>query len=264
MHNELTYFLEKFDNSEAYNDNIFEQFTTRTNETEFLKTHRDYIEADNLGFGDRAFHYMWYLLIKHLMEKKADLSFLEIGVFKGQIVSLWALIASELNIVNYNITGITPLEGKTRPKFTLVKKLYNLVSSKYREDVSNGNFYDAVDYLSIIKALYNRFSLDFSKTTLIKGYSTDPAIIEKAGEKKYTLIYIDGDHSYNGAMHDIRHYTPLLASEGFLIMDDASCLIPGTKFWKGHQAVSEACESLAEMGFQNILNVGHNRIFKRG
>lgn len=46
-------------------------------------------------------------------------------------------------------------------------------------------------------------------------------------------------------------------------MDDSSCNIPGTKFWKGHQSVSDACFIIEDLGFKNILNVGHNRIFQK-
>ncbi len=46
-------------------------------------------------------------------------------------------------------------------------------------------------------------------------------------------------------------------------MDDAGFHLPGTTFWKGYETVARACENLSELGFSNVLNVGHNRVFER-
>jgi hypothetical protein len=55
----------------------------------------------------------------------------------------------------------------------------------------------------------------------------------------------------------------MVTKGGFLVADDAGCGLPGTSFWKGHEAVSRAAEILPSLGFVNILNVGHNRIYER-
>jgi hypothetical protein len=47
------------------------------------------------------------------------------------------------------------------------------------------------------------------------------------------------------------------------VMDDASCFLPGTGFWKGLEAVSVAAEDIPALGFENVLNVGHNRVYRR-
>jgi hypothetical protein len=46
-------------------------------------------------------------------------------------------------------------------------------------------------------------------------------------------------------------------------MDDAAYGLPGTRFWKGYETVARACELLPGLGFTNVLNVGHNRVFER-
>jgi predicted O-methyltransferase YrrM len=93
--------------------------------------------------------------------------------------------------------------------------------------------------------------------------SNEPKVIEQVKEKKFDVIYIDGDHSYQAVIHDIQTYSPMLSENGFLVMDDASNLIPGSVFWKGRPEVSKACEIIYDLGFENVLNVGHNRIFQK-
>src|SRR5580658_7183978 len=53
-----------------------------------LRAHREYFSKEGRGFGEEAFHSMWYLLLKEFRPKRL----LEIGVFRGQVISLWALI----------------------------------------------------------------------------------------------------------------------------------------------------------------------------
>src|SRR5437588_660872 len=60
----------------------------------FVREHRSYFKADQRGFGEDAFHSMWWLLF--LQEKPARM--LEIGIYRGQTVSLWALIAKVLGV----------------------------------------------------------------------------------------------------------------------------------------------------------------------
>src|SRR5437867_8857080 len=57
-----------------------------------LREHRAYfhnVPQNRRGFGEDAFHTMWYLLL----EEFEPANFLEIGVFRGQVISLVALWA---------------------------------------------------------------------------------------------------------------------------------------------------------------------------
>ena len=259
---ELNYFTKNYQNTETGNNNIFIEFTKLTDNLDYLKEHKDFIQANNLGFGDRAFAYMWFLLLKHLQKHNEAINVLEIGVFKGQVISLWSLIAQKENI-SVNVNGISPLEGKPRDKNKVVKIFKYLTSKKYRQDIQAGNFYESADYLLLINKLFSHFGLDFSKVNLVKGYSSDPAVLEKFSNTKLDLVYVDGDHSYQGSLSDINHFSDKINQGGFLVIDDASCNIPGTVFWKGHQSVSDACEMIDSDKFKNILNVGHNRVFQK-
>jgi len=65
------------------------------------------------------------------------------------------------------------------------------------------------------------------------------------------------------AWHDVIRYSPLIRKGGLLIMDDASCDLPGEGYFKGYPAVSQAAAIVPSLGFDNVLNIGHNRVFGR-
>lgn len=258
----LKEYIDKYDNTEDNNNQLYKEFTKNTNEVDYLKKHRDYIENENLGFGERAFQFMWYTILLDLAKKNKKIDALEIGVFKGQIISLWALIASKEKI-NICINGITPLKGNPKPKNKLFLRIKQLFSKKTLEDLKFGNFYENENFEMIIKNLFDEFDLEFDKINLCKGLSTDKNILETFESKKFDIIYIDGDHSFEGTKFDIENYSNLINMGGYLVMDDSACNIPGSVYWKGHQSVSDACEFINKETFRNILNIGHNRIYKR-
>lgn len=262
---EFNKYLKEYVCSSEHNNALHAHFTKMTDSTDFLSEHRNYIEKYKLGFGDRAFHYMWSLIIEHLVKQKKEPSLLEIGVYKGQVISLWSLLSKKFN-AKVSISGISPLSGNVSPASPLIFYWKYLTDSKFRKDAKAGNFYNNEDYRQIISDLFNAFELDFSNVVLLKGYSTDQNILKKIDQSVYDLIYIDGDHTREIAEQDIRNYSIKIMKGGFLVMDDASCNIPGGEegqYWKGHQPVSDACEILPSLGFVNILNIGHNRVYQK-
>ena len=68
---------------------------------EELKKHRQYFLQGQRGFGEDAFHVMWWMLFREMRPK----SFLEIGVYRGQTLSLAALHHRTLGIEG-SVTGI--------------------------------------------------------------------------------------------------------------------------------------------------------------
>lgn len=262
---ELEEYLNKFDNTEKINNNVYAELTEKTNATEYLLTHRKHIEDHKLGYGDRAFHYMWSLLLSDLFNKHTKPRILEIGVFKGQVISLWSLI-SQREQKSLEIHAISPFEGNFVSKNGMFQKIINKFNPVYKRERRDGNLYEKEDYLQIINGVFERFGLPFEEVKKYQGYSTDPSIVAQFNKEYLDLVYIDGDHSYDGCKSDIVNYSPKIKKGGYLVMDDASCNIPGGgegSFWKGHQSVSDACEIIPEMGFENILNVGHNRIYRK-
>jgi len=262
----LNNYIQEYQNTGELNDNFHQQFTAATDTIPILKEHRDYIEKNKLGFGDRAFHYMWYLILEELKKNFSRVNMLEIGVYKGQVISLWSLLSKRMGLLS-TINAITPLSGNI-PKNRLagnryVLKLKALFSSRFRKCLAEGNQYPIEDYESIVRSLFKRFEQNFDDIKIYRGYSTNPEIVTAVKNEKFNLIYIDGDHSYQGVVNDLNNYAPLVVDGGYLVMDDASWFLEGSVFWKGHKEVSRACDKIEEMGFKNILNVGHNRIYKK-
>lgn len=263
---QLKEFIGQYRNDREHNERYYTQFTELTGTLPFLKAHRDHIEAHQLGFGDRAFHYMWYLLLQDVTASGGTPDLLEIGVYKGQVISLWSVIARQLQHP-VRITAVSPLEGNFSNSKLInnryVRRLLWLFSRKHREQFSVGNHYLKVDYRKIISDLFRHFGEDLDTVKLHKGFSNDPAIFAELSKQRYHLIYIDGDHSYEGACSDIKHYGPLVVPGGYMVMDDASWYLEGDNFWKGHEPVSRACDHIEALGFTNVLNIGHNRVYRK-
>lgn len=259
---QLTDYVAAYDNTASVNDAIHAQFTQHVNSVEWLKTHRDWIEANRLGFGDRAFHYLWYLLVRRVAADCLNPHLLEIGVYKGQVISLWSLIAKQCEL-SLKVTAISPLQGNPPPQSRFQLLWRQLTSVKFHNDQRVGNLYEEMDYQRTIEDLFRHFGLDFAAVNLIRGFSQEAQVIEKARTRRYAIVYIDGDHSYDGVRRDIYNFAGLVIDNGYLVMDDASYYLPGSTFWKGHETVSRACDLIPSLGFVNILNVGHNRIYQK-
>jgi hypothetical protein len=168
--------------------------TGLTNANPQLKAHRDWVEQNIFGFGERSFHYLWKLLCD---EMPHGFRFLEIGVFRGQILSLIRLLRTDAII-----EGVSPL------------------------DSTDGHWHS--DYAADIRRIHDQFELP--KTYKIhKGLSTDHEIIAtvqaqnfapQSHPKGYEILYIDGGHTYPVAKSDIENYAPLIKPGGYLVIDD--------------------------------------------
>jgi len=242
-------------------DFIHQEFTRKTWADPLLAEHRNFIEAGHIGFGDPAFHYMWKLLIEHLAPRKR-LRLLEIGVYKGQVLSLWALLLRNLSS-NGGIFAISPMKGDPLPASAWKRRLLALFSARFRERLCNGDFYDDLDYEHAMQSLFQHFRLDPRMVTLFKGLSTDSSVHAAVAETFFDLIYLDGDHTYDVVRADLKFYGQRIAIGGYLVTDDSGASLPGNNFWKGHPSVSRAVDDWASANFRNVLNCGHNRIFQR-
>ena len=87
------------DNSYEYFDNYF-----KFKSSKLVKTHRWYFKQNKRGYGEDAFHAMWEVLIKNFKPNYL----LEIGVYRGQIISLFELLVSSYS-KEFEIWGISPL-----------------------------------------------------------------------------------------------------------------------------------------------------------
>ena len=251
-----------YENTAAHNDALHRRLTAATLADSLLAAHRQHVEQNKLGFGDPAFHAMWASLLQAAAQRFGSVRALEIGVFKGQVISLWSLLARELALT-VEVSALGPLAGQPRPRATFLSKLRYHLSARFREQIDNANFYADEDYPAIIRAHFAHHGLDFNQVKVHRGFSTDPQILAALAAEKFHLIYVDGDHSYEGALHDFKTFAAKIPLGGWLVADDAGGDLPGTTFWKGHEAVTRAVQIMPSLGFKNVLNVGHNRIFER-
>ncbi len=254
--------VSSYENTAEGNDRIHGLLDIATRTHSLLAEHREHIEQHKLGFGDVAFQSMWARLLEVAARRHGRVRALEIGVFKGQVISLWCLLAKRFGW-DVEVSCITPLSGNPRSASRLINRLRYILSAKYREDAQNSNFYEEENYSEIIRDLFTHFGLDLDAVVMHRGFSNDNDLLQQVAEKQYEIIYVDGDHSFEGSQHDFSVFGPKVVKGGWLIADDAGCDLPGTKFWKGHEAVSRAVKILPSLGFRNVLNVGHNRVYER-
>jgi len=139
-----------------------------------LRAHRVYfhnVAGNQRGFGENAFHAMWYLLL----EEFKPANFLEIAVFRGQIISLAALWA-KLRGAHCEVYGISPFSCSGDSV------------SRYRADT---NYYQ--DTLSN----FDHFGLPHPR--LLRAFSTDREALDLIASTNWDMIYIDGNHDYEVA-----------------------------------------------------------------
>lgn len=222
---------------------IIEEFTDLVNADPELKAHRDLCASQVYGFGDRSFHWLWKLLVDELPH---EFRFLEIGVYKGQVISLIRLLAQRTGRIGH-ISGVTPL-------------------SNFAGVTGTQPLYPDTDYMMHIKNLHQIFNLPFSEDQIIKGDSTDPQIVERARERgPYDIVYIDGCHEAEFVWKDLVNYTPMIKSHGFLVMDDAANNLDmsGTQF-PGIQEVADTLDKWLRqhVEWKDLFAVMHNRVFQ--
>lgn len=255
---EFANLIANYSNTAMCHRHIWETFYAKADSIGYLKKHRDYIEEYNFGYGDRPFHYLWKLLVEQM---PSDFSFLEIGVFKGQIISLVQLL-SNYQSKRARIIGVTPLSS---------------VGDHYADHPGD-------DYKSCIFKIYRDFSLDLKNTRLIKGFSQEEKIMAKVTQySPFNIIFIDGCHDYEVVVSDLAYYSKLLKSGGFLVLDDASNFLkmpdqvsrPGFSWYErlwgkdrvwlfhGFEDVSLAAKKVIEPdnNFIQLFACGHDRVW---
>ena len=202
-----------------------------------LRDHRTYFTDDFRGFGEDAFHTMWWRLFRRF--KPA--SFLEIGVYRGQVINLVALLA-KLEGIRCEVTGISPFSASG-----------DSVSS-YRSDL---------DYREDTLAHFEHFALP--QPTLVSAYSTDPEALAVIASRQWDMIYIDGSHDYEVVVKDWKACSKAVKPGGLIILDDAGLSTsyrPPAFATGGHPGPSRLASEIDPGQFQEILQVGHNRVFQ--
>jgi hypothetical protein len=207
-----------------------------------IRAHRLYfhnVSGNRRGFGEHAFHVMWYMLLQEFRPA----TFLEIGVFRGQVISLVALWARLSGLV-CDVTGISPFSGA--PDST----------SRYRLDL---------DYYQDTLQNFDHFQL--AHPNLLRAYSTDRTAQQAISALAWDMVYIDGNHDYDVALKDWQTCASALKRGGVIVLDDSALTTtfapPAFAATRGHPGPSRLASEVDRSQFQEILQVGHNRAFQK-
>src|ERR1700733_1349099 len=155
-----------------------------------LRAHRAFFATQQRGFGEQAFHSMWYLLLREFR----PVTLLEIGVFRGQVISLWSLIGK--------------LQG-SQPRIRCI--------SPFTRSGDGVSAYPELDYLQDMHANFRHFHLP--EPDYMKALSTDPAALRYLKAEPCDCIYIDGSHDYEIVLSDYQNSVAALRTGGLLVMD---------------------------------------------
>lgn len=235
--NSLKELQKSWQDTPEYHKHIHESFIGLVNAAPELKAHRDYVETNTWGFGERSFWWLWKLICDEVKDDNKGYPYmLEVGVFRAATLSLWRML-----MPNAMVFGITPLS-------------------------TAGGVWES-DYATDIKKIHKDFNLHHPE--ILKGFSNDAAIVSEAEKASpYSVTYIDGDHSFAGALFDLNTYAPMVAKGGYLVIDDAACRT--SQPWGYFQGIDTVSEALAEWeksetakDFEFQFNVVHLMIYKR-
>lgn len=222
-------------NSPAHNKKLNETFAAAVNADPTLKAHRDFVEQNVFGFGERSFQWLHKIIVD---EMPVNFSFMEIGVFKGQILSLYKMLA---DVAGKSVTryGVTPLS-------------------------TAGGVWES-DYKRDIEYIHNTFKLEKDYQLLV-GLSTDPEIIKEAQNLSVDVLYIDGGHDYATVVSDIVNYIPIIKPGGYLVIDDcANDMSMPWGYFTGIKEVTDATGSImnAHPDYEFMFNVVHNKVWRK-
>ena len=201
-----------------------------------VREHREYFSQNNRGFGEEAFHGMWWTIFQEFKPKLV----LEIGVYRGQVVTLWGILAKLLDF-KCEVHGVSPF-STTGDKVSAY-----MANLDYLQDTLNSNRY-----------------FDLPDPFFIKAYSTDVAAVDYIKSRKWDLIYIDGNHDYEVVLADYEICRDSLADDGLLVMDDSSLYTdfePPSFSFAGHPGPSRVVQELAMKELHFLGGVGHNNVF---
>lgn len=203
-----------------------------------LREHREYFTREGRGFGEDAFHVMWFLLFREFQPK----NFLEIGIFRGQTLSLAALL-SRRNGSACEVCGISPF-------------------SSAGDSVSR--YTQSVDYYEDTLKNFRHFKLEAPQ--LVREFSTNPEAERFVASKNWDMIYIDGNHDYEVARKDWELCSRHARAGGVIVLDDSglsTSFRPPAFATAGHPGPSRLAQEIDRTRFRELLQVGHNRAFQK-
>ena len=232
--------VSSYENSVAWHQWAYDDFDFKVRNTGWLFDHRKFVVGNFWGFGDTCHWWMWKLLVDQL---SCGFKFLEIGVYRGAVLSLIARLAAHQYKEGYTY-GVSPLKPTTDDYETYAES-----PKGYQEDIS----------------FACRLWGNNNQPQLLAGMSYEPNIVADAKMYgPYDIVYIDGGHTYECVAMDIFNYVPLVKRGGFLVMDDASWFLKfRPEIWRGYESVGTAIRDYLDtrLGPEHLFAIGHNRIW---
>ena len=139
---------------------------------------------------------------------------------------------------HYGISFCGVLNSKHYENHTFIAIDPNQNMSNYEKTEKTGH-----DILNHNIKLFNKNN----SYHILEGYSYEKKILNKLGSiiDAIDLLYIDGDHSYEGVCADFENYFPLVRKYGFIVFDD---YLPSTR--NSCKAVNDIVKK-----YKNKLNV---------
>jgi hypothetical protein len=222
------------ENIDAENrDRIYDIFTARFYRLpKQIRVHRSYFVRKRRGFGEDAFHSAWFYILGRFRPKRC----LEIGVYRGQTLSLWSLAAKNLNF-EIEVVGISPLTSAG-------------------DSVST---YISLDYRADIFQNFDKFKLP--PPILVEEYSQNQIAKDVIELQEWDLIYIDGSHEFDVCLSDVLSSEKGLKVGGLLVIDDSSLFSDFSRSFKGHPGPSKVVSEFLPANFKKLLSVGHNNFY---
>lgn len=107
-------------------------------------------------------------------------------------------------------------------------------------DLLGGSYGDG--YPTIAIPFYKSFAINNQKIVLIRKDSHKPSTLQKVEKliknKQIDILFIDGDHTYEGVKRDFQMYSPLVKKNGIVVFHDIVNVSPEismnvevNKFW---------------------------------
>lgn len=240
--NQLSELKSAWHDTPEFHKHIHESFIEKVNSIPELKRHRDWVEKNIWGFGERSFLWMWWLLVQEMPEESVFV-FGEIGVFRAAILSVIRVIA-DMQGKDVQRYGITPM-------------------STASDKGENKNWES--DYKRDIEVMHETFGTP-KDYTILHGLSTDPKIIQEAQTLSFDLFYVDGAHDYESVESDLKNYAHLVRKGGFLICDDScSDFHMPFGYFQGIDTCTNAVVDFFKdnKDFEFVGNVVHCRIYRK-
>ena len=226
----LTELKENWQDTPEYHKHIHELFTQLVNNDPILKKHRDYVEQNIWGFGERSFWWMWKLILDELQEQA---KLLEIGVFRAATLSFWRILKPDAGII-----GVTPLD-------------------------TSGDVWES-NYADDIWKIHEDFDIEQPTIVAYRSESDSALKIVRACSNNYDCVYIDGLHTHEGALIDLKNYAPMVRSGGFLVIDDCCCdMHMPFGYFQGIETVNSAFDEWDKSDFEFVFNCVHLRVMRK-